>query len=84
MLIRQSGDVWFWITFKYENVPTFYFICEMIGHSDKFCSKLFVTPENEIVSLYEVWMRAPSKTNSNQLVLNGFHMTMKEIPEALE
>lgn len=25
-----------WVNFKYEGIPTFCFICGMIGHSDKF------------------------------------------------
>lgn len=59
MKIRKSGNDWQWIIFKYENVPTFYFICGVLGHSEKFCSKLFDTPENEITKPYGAWMRAP-------------------------
>lgn len=59
MKIRKAEDGWEWITFKYENVPTFCFICGMLGHSEKFCSVLFEKPENEIVKPYGVWMRAP-------------------------
>lgn len=61
MKIRQTGDSWYWITFKYENVPTFCFICGIIGHSEKLCSKLFTTPEKEITKAYGAWMRAPFK-----------------------
>lgn len=57
--IRQSGEKWFWINFKYENVPNFCFICGLLGHSEKFCSKLFDTPEQELTKPYGVWMRAP-------------------------
>lgn len=59
MKIRKTGDGWEWIMFKYENVPTFCFICGLIGHSEKYCSYLFDTPESEIVKPYGVWMRAP-------------------------
>lgn len=62
MKVRKAGDNWFWITFKYENVPTFCFICGFMGHSDKFCSRLFDTPENEIVRPYGIWMRAPFRS----------------------
>ena len=41
MKVRKSGNEWSWITFKYGHVPTFCFICGIIGHADKFCSKLF-------------------------------------------
>lgn len=30
----------------------------MVGHSDKFCSKLFNTPEDEIENPFGIWMRA--------------------------
>lgn len=59
MKIRSSGAEWFWINFKYENVPTFCFICGIMGHSEKFCSRLFEVPEAEITKPYGVWMRAP-------------------------
>lgn len=58
MKIRKAGGEWIWITFKYENVPTFCFICGLVGHSEKFCNKLFDTPEEDIVKPYGVWMRA--------------------------
>lgn len=59
MKLRKSGNEWVWITFKYENVHVFCFICGLLGHSDKFCSQLFEKPENEIVRPYGIWMRAP-------------------------
>lgn len=59
MKIRKTGNDWFWIIFKYENVPTFCFICGMLGHADKFCGRLFEVPENEITRPFGSWMRAP-------------------------
>lgn len=61
MKIRKIGEECFWINFKYENVSTFCFICGLLGHSKKFCSRLFDTPENEIVKPYGSWMRASFK-----------------------
>lgn len=57
MKVRKAGGEWDWINFKYENVPTFCFICGLQGHSDKFC-RLFVTKESDIVRPYGEWMRA--------------------------
>lgn len=37
MKIRKFGNEWGSITFKYENVPTFFFICGVLGHSEKYC-----------------------------------------------
>lgn len=59
MKVRKSGNECRWIPFKYENVQTFCFICGVRGHSDKFCSRLFEIPENEVTRPYGAWMRAP-------------------------
>lgn len=59
MKIGKAGDVWDRILFKYENVPTFCFICGLIGHSEKYCNCLFEKSETEIEKPYGVWMRAP-------------------------
>lgn len=67
MKLRKSGEEWVWISFKYENVPTFCFICGILGHSDKFCSRLFDTPEAEIVKPYGAWMRAPFRKPVKQI-----------------
>lgn len=58
MKIRSAGGEWFWISFKYENVPIFCFICGVMGHSNKFCSSLFVIPKSEIVKPYGDFMHA--------------------------
>lgn len=32
MKIKMARDEWFWVNFKYENIPTFCFICGIVGH----------------------------------------------------
>lgn len=59
MKVRKIGDEWFWINFKYENVPTFCFICGLLGHSDRYCGRLFDTPKIEIIKPYGIWKKAP-------------------------
>lgn len=56
--MRRAGNEWYWIVCKYENVPTFCFICGLLGHSDKFCSRLFDMQEGEISKTFGPWMRA--------------------------
>ncbi|XP_074378358.1 uncharacterized protein LOC141719893 [Apium graveolens] len=34
MKIKKAGGEWFWINFKYEHVPTFCFICSILGHAE--------------------------------------------------
>ena len=36
---KPSGDC-FWVNFKYEKLPTFYFFCGIIGHAERDCEKL--------------------------------------------
>lgn len=67
MKVRKTGNEWSWITFKYENVPTFCFICGIIGHADKFCSKLFDVPENEITRPYGAGLRAQLRRQNNMI-----------------
>ncbi|XP_019178362.1 PREDICTED: uncharacterized protein LOC109173575 [Ipomoea nil] len=37
-LKKEDGD-WIQIEFRYERLPTFCFICGLLGHSDKFCNR---------------------------------------------
>ena len=31
--IRKSAEDFFWVSFRYKNIPTFCFLCGLIGHS---------------------------------------------------
>nr|GME05495.1 uncharacterized protein LOC109189671 [Ipomoea batatas] len=39
MKLRRDSDGWVKIEFRYERLPTFCFICGLIGHGDRFCPK---------------------------------------------
>lgn len=67
MKLKKSSENWCWINFKYEGVPTFYFICGMIGHGEKFCERLFDTPLDKIEKPYGVWMRAESRRKTHTM-----------------
>ncbi|XP_060961840.1 uncharacterized protein LOC133032039 [Cannabis sativa] len=58
---RRGNDSYFYANFKYEKVPTFCFICGVLGHSEKFCPRLYDTPEDRIVKPYGLFMKAASK-----------------------
>lgn len=52
------------MNFKYESVPTFCFICGLMGHNEKFCHKIFDMPLEKIEKLYGIWMKAePQRRN---------------------
>lgn len=57
MKIKKAGGEWFWVNFKYEHVPTFCFTCGLLGHAEKFCSKVFDTPASELSKPYRPWMK---------------------------
>lgn len=65
MKLRKSEEIWCWVNFKYEAVPTFCFICGLMGHNEKFCDKIFDTPIENIEKPYGIWMKAePRRRNS--------------------
>ncbi|XP_074352931.1 uncharacterized protein LOC141692091 [Apium graveolens] len=64
MRLRKNATEWCWVRFKYEAVPTFCFICGLIGHSDRFCDKLFETQGDTVEKPYGTWMRADPKRRS--------------------
>lgn len=67
MKIYRNKEEWFWANFKYERIPTFCFICGVIGHSEKFCHKLFDEPLDTIVKPYGLFMKAPDRRNNKQI-----------------
>lgn len=67
MKISRSKEQWYWANFKYERVPTFCFICGVIGHSEKFCHKLFDEPLETIAKPYGLFMKAPERRNNRQI-----------------
>ncbi|XP_019161976.1 PREDICTED: uncharacterized protein LOC109158517 [Ipomoea nil] len=59
-ILRKDGTVQ-WINFRYERLSTFCFCCGVLGHSDKFCRRVY----EEGIELDEfpfgTWMRASSR-----------------------
>ncbi|KAM6599952.1 hypothetical protein CsatA_019561 [Cannabis sativa] len=64
MKLKKVGGDWFWVPFKYEFLPSFCYICGIIGHTENFCHKLFDTPEEAIVKPYGEWLRAQTRRKS--------------------
>lgn len=65
MKILKAGVIGSWLNFKYEKLPTFCFFCGVIGHSDKFCEKLFYSPYKSVEKLFGIWLRDPSRRSKN-------------------
>lgn len=67
MKLKKIDSNWCRVNFKYENIPTFCFICGLIGHSDKFCEKLFDTPAEKIVKPYGPFMKAEQRRRNHTI-----------------
>ncbi|KAM6548427.1 hypothetical protein CsatB_020103 [Cannabis sativa] len=59
MKFRKKGGDAFYANFKYEKLPTFCFICGIMGHSERFCARLYDTPIEKIEKSYSLEMKAP-------------------------
>ena len=57
--IRTPKGEWFFVSFKYERLSLFYFTCGCLGHSDRFCPKLFTVLEEEVTRGWGVWLKVP-------------------------
>lgn len=67
MKLRKNQTNWCWVNFRYEGIPTFCFICGMIGHGEKFCDKIFESPVDEIERPYGAWMKAEPRRRNHTM-----------------
>uniref|UniRef100_A0A803NRU7 Zinc knuckle CX2CX4HX4C domain-containing protein n=1 Tax=Cannabis sativa TaxID=3483 RepID=A0A803NRU7_CANSA len=61
MKIINEDSSWYWVNFKYERLPTFCFICGIIGHSEKFCPRLFLKPLHLHEKPYSLELKATTQ-----------------------
>ncbi|KAM6543561.1 hypothetical protein CsatB_008008 [Cannabis sativa] len=65
-LYKENGE-WIWAMFQYEHLPTFCFICGIIGHSERFCAKRFDHDIDQIVKPYGIGMKAQMRRRNYQI-----------------
>uniref|UniRef100_A0A803PIN7 Reverse transcriptase domain-containing protein n=1 Tax=Cannabis sativa TaxID=3483 RepID=A0A803PIN7_CANSA len=58
MKVSTDNASWYWANFKYEKLPTFCFICGIIGHSERFCPRLLLKPLHLQEKPYTLELRA--------------------------
>ncbi|KAF4355830.1 hypothetical protein G4B88_025000 [Cannabis sativa] len=59
-MCKENGE-WIWANFQYEHLPTFCFVCGIIGHSERFCPRRFDQPLEQMVKPYGIGMKAQLK-----------------------
>lgn len=64
MKLKREGGQWNLVNFKYERLSTLYFVCGLLGHSDRDREVVYANPESTIDKAYGVWLRAPSKNGN--------------------
>uniref|UniRef100_A0A803NLX7 Zinc knuckle CX2CX4HX4C domain-containing protein n=1 Tax=Cannabis sativa TaxID=3483 RepID=A0A803NLX7_CANSA len=50
MRLQNTAGIEFWTNFKYEHLPTFCFICGIMGYSDRFCPQRVAMEECQMQS----------------------------------
>ncbi|KAL8526681.1 hypothetical protein ACS0TY_015765 [Phlomoides rotata] len=59
--IRGGVEGVFRITFKYEKLSTFCFICGRVGHTESYCELTYAANGGEVVQGWNVTLRAPER-----------------------
>ncbi|XP_019164570.1 PREDICTED: uncharacterized protein LOC109160752 [Ipomoea nil] len=63
MKLRKGDGQWAVVDFRYECLPTFCFICGVIGHGDKVCPKIAQGVDPRVNKPYGAWLRAGTRKN---------------------
>lgn len=59
--VRMEGGDWCVVTFKYEKLTTFCFVCGILGHSEQSCEVLFAKAVDDGVREWGVDLRADTR-----------------------
>ncbi|CAN1145984.1 Uncharacterized protein At4g02000 [Linum perenne] len=76
--IKRANGEWAVAKFRYEKLPTFCFICDRLGHIDRHCGIYFRLPDEQIVRLWDVSLRAPPRKANN---IGGERWLVEDAPE---
>lgn len=77
MKLRLRDGDFQWVTFKYERLSTFCFCCGLIGHSDRFCRKVYEEGIEPKDYLYGTWLRAGFRRPPKPV---GANWILKDLP----
>ncbi|XP_031092241.1 uncharacterized protein At4g02000-like [Ipomoea triloba] len=58
MKLKKDNGTWAVVDFRYERLPTFCFICGIIGHGDRVCPKIVQGIDVKAEKPFGIWLRA--------------------------
>ncbi|XP_019190338.1 PREDICTED: uncharacterized protein LOC109184755 [Ipomoea nil] len=61
MKLKKDNGVWVLVDFRYERLPTFCFVCGIIGHGDRVCPKIVQGVDLANGKPYGAWLRAGAR-----------------------
>nr|GMC74005.1 uncharacterized protein LOC109184755 [Ipomoea batatas] len=64
MKLKRDNGTWAFIDFRYERLPTFCFLCGIIGRGDRLCPKFVNGYDRNLEKPFGAWMRAGSRRTS--------------------
>lgn len=59
--IKKTDGTSFMVSFKYERLHIFCFVCGRVGHSERFCEDLFSSDPSNIKREWGVWLKADDR-----------------------
>ncbi|XVF64371.1 hypothetical protein PTKIN_Ptkin09bG0164300 [Pterospermum kingtungense] len=63
--ISCPGSQGLMVNFKYEKLPSFCFVCGLLGHVEQFCSKVFDQPNGDVRRDWGAWLRVLNRKSEN-------------------
>lgn len=63
--MKKDDGEWVLVEFRYERLPTFCFLCGVIGHGEKLCAKMMLEGgEQKLERPFGAWLRAGNRRNT--------------------
>lgn len=64
MKMKRIGGEAFWVDFRYERLPNFCFLCGLIGHTERYCQRMFDGVTDDTERLFGNWLRTAGRRPS--------------------